>query len=1336
MAAEARPDAPVARPTWLPIALVGCIGSGKRSLLPALKFSCGQLVKERPETVLCDGEPVSYTTASFEIGHNYKIEPSVWANYLIDCYCFIFVVDSSDEANLQKNRRLLLKLVREPRTQAKPFVIFCSKQDVPGALTPEEIEQRLGVSQMREGLVYRVMGTEAVARASDAPSNKNYRPDPRIGEGLVWLIETVRGNYRFLKKKAGRDKAAQVVIDELLREAKEGPARRYAALRKAAAAEAARLEALVARTAEFDLQGALQDVATSAALARELPKRAKAAERKTKEAFEAEIGALVEEERSDAAARELLEARAGGKAGEEAEAEKERLARRLTAAEEELALEREAGGKLREGAARERAELQSRVDALRSALAAFADAAQRDEPAPRPASRGDGEGAPAAAASGAGAGEEEGPTVEGLMASSPWEVPALQRLLAGAEEELRGVLAIKRALRKDLLAWSARFSEGGPEGRGEGGGGPEEGALSELQALFARVHALDAKEGQLRTHAQVYALKIDQLRSGVVPPAAPAPADRPAPATSEAESYEVRRLRVLTEEAARAQAELQAKVAALSARLADQDEVLRMTKKELAAKRDELSALEGALSRTTAELEGKARQLAESRARAAPPPAPRAAPAAPKAPAPAPAGAWKAGEGEGAVREAEEARLTAASVRNMERWVQVVAVSRLKRSQVERQLAEAEAAKAELERRLVDVELEVRKEEGRRLAALREEYEALLGTMRRQQQRLEADVAEERQRVAARMQELLAAAKRAAEDRVALAERIERGFRALKAVRDERASSALGERTLARLGAAPADPAGGPWILPAYEAAVHFARHVPPRLAASLADTAAQWMLHHGLLSSGATAAASLGAGTGPGRDVPGPWGHAMHAAVSVLPQPFPQAGYAAARGVAPDLALLLWRASRDFDFVTSQLEGYAMVDSFVAGLLGVYRAAYADEAPRQPVALALHRFDFLVDTSRAQGPAVKCVKHASTYGTPLALSGLATLMHQHVIQRTGVEAYAGVVMPPNPLLVNVPAAVARAARLYEEQRGLVPPAARARAAGEEAPAKQHWTPQTAVLMVVPGGPHDEVDERWLEFLLWEQYRLPCVRRSLQALAAAPEELRVEPAGGELRVAGRHVAVVLFRGGHHPDDYPTQREWEVRTALECSAAVKGPPVGLQLLGSRWMHYVLLNQPGVLERFVADPTRAKRLRKAVLGRWSLQAGHENGAQVARAVKHPSKFALTTYYEEEDGSQQLGRQMATTLQNAPPEELATYLLVERLQSPAARSLVLRAGAYANLDALFALSLFSAFLVDESRVLVNEPVGHCMQTHIDGLDKLRYPPYEYLASPFFSS
>merc|ERR1719242_1233335 len=93
---------------------------------------------------------------------------------------------------------------------------------------------------------------------------------------------------------------------------------------------------------------------------------------------------------------------------------------------------------------------------------------------------------------------------------------------------------------------------------------------------------------------------------------------------------------------------------------------------------------------------------------------------------------------------------------------------------------------------------------------------------------------------------------------------------------------------------------------------------------------------------------------------------------------------------------------------------------------------------------------------------------------------------------------------------------------------------------------------QSVVLFVVQEGEKNAIDQRGLEYALWENHQLSVIRKTLAEVMTEGEVMD----NGDLTFAGKRVAVVYFRAGYTPNDYPSEREWDARDRIEFSTAVK------------------------------------------------------------------------------------------------------------------------------------------------------------------------------------
>ena len=264
----------------------------------------------------------------------------------------------------------------------------------------------------------------------------------------------------------------------------------------------------------------------------------------------------------------------------------------------------------------------------------------------------------------------------------------------------------------------------------------------------------------------------------------------------------------------------------------------------------------------------------------------------------------------------------------------------------------------------------------------------------------------------------------------------------------------------------------------------------------------------------------------------------------------------------------------------------------------------------------------------------------------------------------------------------------------------------------------------------------------------------------------APVQLAAEGrlgADGQLELGGHPVAVVYFRAGYTPDDYPSAAEWQARGLVERCSAFKCPTVAYQLAGAkkiqqvpacrvlgaaavlqlgwkcpqfRCMHASLrccftprlvlvpadcphpppqpqdLARPGVVEQYAASPEDAQLLRVFFAGQWGLEEPGEpaTAAVIADAIAHPERYVLKPQ-REGGGNNYYGEALAQRLGEG--RGLAAYILMQRIQPPVHRSLMVRLGAAVEADTLSELGVYSTYVRCGERVVVSREAGHLVRT-----------------------
>lgn len=125
--------------------MLGLDAAGKTTILYKLKL--GQSVTTIP-TVGFNVETVTYKNVKFsvwDVGGQDKIRP-LWRHYYTGTQALIFVVDSSDRDRIDEARQELHRIVNDREMREVIILVFANKQDLPDAMKPQEIQDKLGLT--------------------------------------------------------------------------------------------------------------------------------------------------------------------------------------------------------------------------------------------------------------------------------------------------------------------------------------------------------------------------------------------------------------------------------------------------------------------------------------------------------------------------------------------------------------------------------------------------------------------------------------------------------------------------------------------------------------------------------------------------------------------------------------------------------------------------------------------------------------------------------------------------------------------------------------------------------------------------------------------------------------------------------------------------------------------------------------------------------------------------------------------------------------------------------------------------------------------------------------
>jgi len=157
------------------------MGSGEVThLIPTIGFNVETLTHRSAEQI------TSFTV--WDVGGRCSMR-MWWRQYYKDAEALIFVVDSSSHDRHDEAKDQLDLIIMEDELRHKPLLVFANKQDLPDALKPVELAERLGLhSKDFQGRCCHVQGCSGLSGDG-------------VVEGLDWLHSQLAGNVASVAKQ-------------------------------------------------------------------------------------------------------------------------------------------------------------------------------------------------------------------------------------------------------------------------------------------------------------------------------------------------------------------------------------------------------------------------------------------------------------------------------------------------------------------------------------------------------------------------------------------------------------------------------------------------------------------------------------------------------------------------------------------------------------------------------------------------------------------------------------------------------------------------------------------------------------------------------------------------------------------------------------------------------------------------------------------------------------------------------------------------------------------------------------------------------------------------------
>ncbi|VDN90522.1 unnamed protein product [Brugia pahangi] len=410
----------------------------------------------------------------------------------------------------------------------------------------------------------------------------------------------------------------------------------------------------------------------------------------------------------------------------------------------------------------------------------------------------------------------------------------------------------------------------------------------------------------------------------------------------------------------------------------------------------------------------------------------------------------------------------------------------------------------------------------------------------------------------------------------------------------------------------------------------------------------------------------------------------------TLFPSPFPYNLFQEAMDIQRTFSLLYFRISWDFDFLIKSHAEVVKTDDFTRHFVEIFNAVRTSNFCQKKT-LLIQRNDYMCHEDSYGNRSLKQIEVNNIAASMGSLAERATCVHKRTLETVQLPSK----IIERAILDNHPT-VTIARGIYEAWYDF-------------------GVPEAIVLFVVEDANRNQIDQRHVEYCIDElsNRNARCLRITLTDGA---KRLKLNETNHHLVLDNiLRVAVVYFRAGYSPSNYPTEMEWTARRIIELSDAVKCPWIGLQLANTKKVQQVL-SENGVLEKYITDDKMCARIRQTFAGMWGLENDDEKTQRIIQdAIAHPEKFVLKPQLEG-GGGNYYGKEVAEKLKTMNRDEMAAYIIMERITPMVVKNYVIRPQEEPLLmDVVGELGVY-AYLYGSAAV-DNIIVENIMKNHVSG-------------------
>jgi small GTP-binding protein len=188
------------------LAVLGLGESGKSSILNVLQGKFEEKIRPtvgfRPSSMMfADDVMIRF----YDLGGGKKIR-DIWSQYYHDIHGIIYVIDASlPEDKFQETLEVFQSTLENKYLLGKPLLIFANKQDIQGALTAQDLQDKLPLHADYQDHLFIAETTAAIPD----PRPEEYSADPNIESAIEMLCKRILSHYEILQARVTKDSHAK-----------------------------------------------------------------------------------------------------------------------------------------------------------------------------------------------------------------------------------------------------------------------------------------------------------------------------------------------------------------------------------------------------------------------------------------------------------------------------------------------------------------------------------------------------------------------------------------------------------------------------------------------------------------------------------------------------------------------------------------------------------------------------------------------------------------------------------------------------------------------------------------------------------------------------------------------------------------------------------------------------------------------------------------------------------------------------------------------------------------------------------------------------------------------